>query len=459
MVISIDETHDASRRSWVESANGHPEFPLQNLPFGVFSPPGGGKRGGVAIGDEILDLAAIVDAGLFEGMALAAARAASGDTLNPWMALAPHARLALRKRLSELLWSAGRDRKAMEALRRSVLYPSSACVLHLPASIGDYTDFFAGIHHATNSGRIAQRPLAPNYLYVPIAYHGRSSSVRVSTAQVRRPAGQRLGKSGAEPTYGPSQKLDYEYELGIWVGAGNALGEPIPIEQASSHVVGLCLLNDWSARDVQGWESVPLGPFLAKNFSTTVSPWIVTVEALAPFRVEQAQRAKSDPKPLPYLWNDHDQAAGALHCRLEAYLSTPGLRNQNLGLHPLSRASATDLYWTFAQLIAHHTCNGCNLNPGDLLGSGTVSGPTESGCGCLFELTFNGTKPIRLASGEERTFLENGDEVIFRAHCERHGFVPIGFGECRGKIVGGANEPKSELPPIAPGDEAVSEIF
>jgi fumarylacetoacetase len=434
----IDRTHDPRRRSWVESANGHAEFPIQNLPLGVFSPPEGKKRGGVAIGGAIFDMAAAVRAGLFTGAVRKPALMAAQPTLNALMALPPSARQALRQRLSDLLNADGPDRPTVEALKGELLHPAAACTLHVPAHIGDYTDFFTSIHHAANTGRLfrgGQDPVPANFRHLAIAYHGRASSVRASGEAVRRPHGQRQRGPGEPPTFGPCERLDYEYELGVWIGAGNALGEPIAIAEAGAHVVGHCLLNDWSARDIQRWESQPLGPFLGKSFSTTISPWIVTVEALAPFRVPQPPRSPGDPRPLPYLWDDGDQRTGALDCTLEAFLLTPGLAARGLPPQRLSRANATDLYWTFAQMVAHHTSGGCNLNPGDLFGSGTISGASADGWGALLELSENGQRTIELGSGETRTFLLDGDEVIFQAHCRRDGFVPIGFGECRGRIT------------------------
>ncbi len=434
----IDETHDPKRQSWVASANGHGEFPIQNLPLGIFTPPGGGApRGGMAIGDMIFDLGAAVEAGLFSGDAAKAAEAASGPALNPLMALGPAPRLALRKRVSARLAADGSERAKAEAVAAQLLHPAAQCTLHLPAAIGEFTDFFAGIHHATNGGRRRDpnNPLGPNYKYVPVAYHSRASSVRPSGVPIRRPNGQRKAPDEAVPSFGPSQKLDYELELAVWVGPGNAQGEPIPIVRAGDHIFGLGLVNDWSARDVQGWESQPLGPFLGKNFGSTVSPWIVTAEALAPFRIAQPARPAGDPRPLPHLWDDGDQSAGAFDIALEAFLSTEGLRAKGLPPHRMSGSRTTDLYWTLAQLVAHHTSGGCNLGAGDLFGTGTISGPTREGYGSLMELSADGTRRTTLASGETRTFVENGDEVIFRAHCRREGFAPIGFGECRARIV------------------------
>jgi fumarylacetoacetase len=433
----IDETHDPRRESWVASARGHAEFPIQNLPFGVFSPSGGAPRSGVAIGDAIFDLKAGLEAGLFTGEAARAAEAAAGAALNPLMALGSGPRLALRKRLSALLSADNPERAGIEALSARLLHNAADCTMHLPAAIGSYTDFFAGIHHARNGGmrRDPNNPLSPNYKYVPVAYHSRASSVRPSGVAIRRPNGQRKLPTDDAPSYGPSRKLDYELELAVWIGPGNALGEAIPIGKAWDHLFGLGLFNDWSARDIQQWESQPLGPFLGKSFGSTVSPWIVTPEALAPFRVAQPARPAGDPRPLPHLWDDADQREGAFDIALEALLLSEGLRAKGLPPHRMSASNTTDLYWTVAQMIAHHSCNGCNLAPGDLFGSGTISGSTREGYGSLMELSADGTRTIALASGETRTFVENGDEVIFRAHCRKPGCAPIGFGECRARIV------------------------
>ena len=436
-MTGIDETHDAKRESWVASAKGHSEFPIQNLPLGVFSPPGGAPRGGVAIGDMIFDLHAALEAGLFSGEAEKAAEAAAGPALNALMALGTAPRVALRRWLSELLAADCAERARAEGIAARLLHPAAQCTLHLPAAIGEFTDFFAGIHHATNGGRRRDpnNPLNLNYKYVPVAYHSRASSVRPSNVPIRRPNGQRKAPDEAAPSFGPSQKLDYELELAVWVGPGNNQGEPIPITQASGHIVGLGLVNDWSARDVQGWESQPLGPFLGKSFGSTVSPWIVTAEALAPFGVAQPARPAGDPRPLPHLWDDADQRAGAFDIALEAFLLTEGLRAKGLPPHRMSASNTTDLYWTLAQLVAHHISGGCNLRAGDLFGTGTISGPTREGYGSLMELSEDGRRATTLASGETRTFVENGDEVIFRAHCRSTGYAPIGFGECRARIV------------------------
>ena len=428
----LDETHDPARTSWVATANGHPDFPIQNLPFGVFSPPGGAARGGVAIGDRILDLSLAARSDLFSGLAKSAAEAGAGSTLNPLLGLAPAARRSLRHRLSELLAQGAPDQAEVETW----LHAASDCVLHLPAAIGDYTDFYAGIHHALNVGRQfrPENPLLPNYKHVPIGYHGRASSIRPSGAPVRRPSGQRKAPDAEAPTFGPSQRLDLELELGVWIGQGNALGQPIAIGEAGDHIAGLCLLNDWSARDFQAWEYQPLGPFLAKNFMTTVSPWIVTADALAPFRVAQPPRPQGDPRPMAYLWDEQDQAAGAYGIELEVLLSTAKMREQGLTPVSLSRGPASNLYWTLAQLVAHHTVGGCDLRPGDLLGTGTISTPDDSGLGSLLELTKGGAQAITLPTGETRTFLQDGDELAIAARAQADGRVSIGFGECRGVI-------------------------
>lgn len=429
-----DQTHDPARTSWVASASGHADFPIQNLPLGVFSPADGAPRAGVAIGAEILDLPATLEAGLLSGNAAAAAEAATGENLNPLLALGPGPRAALRARLSDLL-SADAP-AAVRALGTRLLHHAADCTIHLPAAIGGYTDFYAGIHHATNAGKLLRpdNPLMPNYKYIPVAYHGRASSVRPSGVPVRRPGGQ-LKPSDAAPTFGHCRNLDYELELGIWIGPGNEIGHPIPIDAAPGHIAGFCLLNDWSARDIQRWEYQPLGPFLGKNFHTTVSPWIVTPEALAPFRTPQPPRPAGDPAPLPHLWSDTDQRHGALDLELEVLITTPTMRARAVPPHRLSLGNARHLYWTVAQMVAHHASGGCNLQPGDLFGSGTISTPEEAGWGSLLELSMSGRRPVELGSGETRHFLEDGDEIILRARGRRPGAAPIGFGDCRATIT------------------------
>ncbi|QZI69790.1 fumarylacetoacetase [Pseudomonas protegens] len=423
-------------RSWVESANGHPDFPLQNLPLGVFSTQGSAPRSGVAIGEQIFDLEAALDAGLFEGQAKAAVQAARGGQLNAFFQLGRPARVALRERLLELLGEGSSLRDKIQALGAKLLPLAADCQMHLPAKINDYTDFYVGIEHAQNVGKLFRpdNPLLPNYKYVPIGYHGRASTIRVSGADVRRPKGQTLPAGQSEPTFGPCARLDYELELGIWIGQGNEMGEPIAIGDAAEHIAGFCLLNDWSARDIQAWEYQPLGPFLSKSFITSISPWVVTAEALEPFRQAQPQRPEGDPQPLPYLLDKRDQAAGGFDIELEVLLITQAMREQGLPAHRLTLSNTLHMYWTVAQMVAHHSVNGCQLQAGDLFGSGTLSGPQSGQFGSLLEITEGGKKPIELASGEVRKFLEDGDEIILRGRCRREGFASIGFGECRGTV-------------------------
>ena len=431
--MKLDATHAPDRKSWVVSANGHPDFPIQNLPFGIFSPPAESPRAGVAIGDSIVDLNALLREGVFDGEARRAVEAADSDTLNAMLGLGAGPRFALRSRLSDLLSSASAERARVEP----AMYKASDCTMHLPMVIGDYTDFYVGIHHATNVGTLFRpdNPLLPNYKHVPIGYHGRASSVRVSGTAVRRPKGQLRAPDAAGPEYGPCRRLDYELELGVWIGAGNALGDTIPLDEAPDHIGGYCLLNDWSARDIQAWEYQPLGPFLAKSFGSTVSPWVITPEALAPFGAPQQTRPDGDPQPLPYLWNEADQSEGAFAIELEVLLITPGLTAKGMPPQVMSRSHTRHMYWTMAQMVAHHASNGVDLNPGDLLGTGTISASDASGFGSLLETTQGGKHPVQLPSGEIRRFLEDGDEVILRARATREGAVTIGFGECRAVIL------------------------
>ncbi|WP_088182870.1 fumarylacetoacetase [Sphingobium sp. Z007] len=421
---TTDETHDPARTSWVDGANGHADFPIQNLPFGVFSPPDGDARIGVAIGDSILDLSALADQ-------LPASDALRYNRLNALFALPTEQRRKLRHAISGML-----SDRAMADQVRPHLHAAADCALHLPAQIGDYTDFYVGIHHANNIGRQFRpdNPLLPNYKYVPIGYHGRASSIRPSGVAVRRPLGQRKPPEADTPIFGPSTRLDYELELGVWIGAGNDLGTPIPIDQAADHVAGFCLLNDWSARDFQAWEYQPLGPFLAKNFQSTISPWVVTAEAMAPFRLPQPPRPQGDPDPLPYLQDAADRQHGGLALTLEVSILTAAMRARGGAPHRLSTGPASNMYWTVQQIVAHHASNGCNLSPGDLLGTGTISAPDRSGYGSLMELSAGGKEPVALPGGESRTFLEDGDEIILRASATVPGFAPIGFGECRAMI-------------------------
>ena len=422
-----DHTHAIDLTCWVEGANGHPDFPVQNLPLGIFSPPRGEPRPGVAIGNWILDLGAIAD-----HLPDAVRPLLGDDRLNRLLALPSADRRALRQSLSRLLC----DPAAQPALSPA-LHRADDCTLHLPARIGDYSDFYVGIHHATNVGTLFRpdNPLLPNYKYVPIGYHGRASSVRPSRIAVVRPSGQSRAPDATEPHFGPTARLDYELELGVWIGEGNALGDPVPIDRAADHIAGFCLLNDWSARDFQAWEYVPLGPFLAKSFHSTISPWVVTPEALAPFRMPQPPRAQGDPAPLPYLLDPQDQAQGALALDLGVFLSTARMREAGLPPFRLSTGTAAAMYWTAAQIVAHHASNGCNLNPGDLLGTGTLSGSDRDSLGSLLEITRGGQAPVDLPSGERRTFLEDGDEVTLEARAHRDGFASIGFGECLARIL------------------------
>lgn len=424
---SVDRTHDPALTSWVVSANGHVDFPVQNLPFGIFSPIGAEPRAGTAIGDAILDLRAVAHL-----LPESCREALKSNTLNALFALDRAERRVLRHRLSAMLSNPAR-RPDVEPM----LHDADACVMHLPAAIGDYTDFYVGIHHATNVGKLFRpdNPLLPNYKYVPIGYHGRASSIRPSGVPVIRPSGQRKAPDAEVPVFGPTQRLDYELELGIWVGKGNELGHPIPIGEAEDHVAGLCILNDWSARELQAWEYQPLGPFLAKNFHSTISPWVVTAEALAPFRVAQPPRPEGDPRPLDYLWDDADQQRGALGITLEVRLASAQMREQGVDPIRLSRGPASSMYWTVAQIITHHSSNGCNLHPGDLLGTGTLSAATPDGYGSLLEISRSGSEPVRLPNGEARSFLEDGDELVLTARAEADGYVRIGFGECRAVVM------------------------
>jgi fumarylacetoacetase len=428
----LNETHDAARRSFVESANAPDcDFPIQNLPFGVFRPgPGLPARVGVAIGDQILDVAAAASS--LDGLAAEAARACAAPYLNDLMSLGPQAWSTLRLALSRGLGAGHGDDRLGEHLT-----PMAAAQLTLPVAIGDFTDFFASIFHATNAGRMFRldNPLMPNYKYVPVAYHSRASSIIVSGTAFRRPRGQRKGPNDTVPSYGPSRNLDFELELGMYVGMSSELGDPVPIGKAAKHIFGFCLLNDWSARDVQAWESQPLGPFLGKNFATTVSPWVVTAEALAPFRTAAFARPPGDPAPLPHLEDADDRADGGLEITLEAFIATEAMRRAGTPPLRVSQTSFAQMYWTVAQMLAHHTSNGCNLRVGDLFGSGTVSGPEKSSWGSLLELTARGRDPIVLPGGEQRGFIEDGDEIIFRGYCAKEGFARIGFGECRGVVL------------------------
>ena len=422
-----DRSNDPALISWCESAQGS-DFPIQNLPLGIFSVGERRRQAGIAIGDYVLDLSGIADL-LDEDWR----EDLSQPVLNGWLARGGQAQRALRERLQELL----ADEKYRDEVEPQ-LVGQSEVRFHLPCFVGDYTDFYVGIHHATNVGKQFRpdNPLLPNYKYVPIGYHGRASSVRASREPVIRPNGQRKAPDAEAPEYGPSRRLDYELELGIWIGEGNELGSPIPIGEAAGHIAGYCLLNDWSARDIQAWEYQPLGPFLAKNFLTSVSPWIVTPQALEPFRKAMPPRPTGDPRPLPYLDDAGDRESGGLSIQLEVTLTTEKMRASGLAPHILSRGSAdAAMYWSAAQIVAHHSSNGCNLQPGDLIGTGTLSTDSTGGLGSLLEISHGGKQPVQLPSGETRSFLDDGDEVTMKAWCQGEGAVRIGFGDCVGRVV------------------------
>jgi fumarylacetoacetase len=434
----LDETHDSKVQSWVESANSAAsDFPIQNLPFGIFRRlgEGGAARVGVAIGDRILDLYRMQSDGLLAAESIRiAANACASNSLNALMSLGAIPRRALRRHLYAILRE---DASASDRQVASQHLVAQADVdLLLPADVGDYTDFYASIFHATNVGKLFRpdNPLLPNYKHIPIGYHGRASSLIPSRSTVRRPWGQ-TREGEADPQFAPTKALDYELELGFFVSTGNSLGETIPIAEAEEHIFGICLVNDWSARDIQAWEYQPLGPFLGKSFATSLSPWVVTMEALAPFRAAAFPRAEGDPTPLPYLSNPIDQQLGGLDLWLEVSLLSPRMHEAGAGPLVLGRSNFKDMYWTMAQMLTHHASNGCNLRPGDLLASGTVSGADKTARGCLLELTSRGKEPVTLPTGEQRKFLEDGDEVILRGFCEREGFRRVGWGSCSGKIV------------------------
>ena len=417
----IDDTHGAGLQSWLASANDPAtDFPIQNLPYGRFAvgdEPG--WRIGVAIGDQVLDLqrAGVLD----------------HSDMARLLALPPEQRLALRHAISQGL----RQGSPREAEFRAALVPQASARMGMPFDVGDYTDFYTGIHHATTVGKLFRpdNPLMPNYKWVPIGYHGRASTLRVSPDAFKRPLGQLSAGNGAAPTLQPTQRLDHELELGLVIGQPSQQGEPIAIEDAEDHLFGIVLLNDWSARDIQAWEYQPLGPFLAKNFATTLSPWIVTMEALAPYR-QAFTRPEGDPAPLPYLDSTANREHGAIHIALEAWVQTAAMRASGHAGERLSRSSFTDAYWTAAQLVTHHTVNGCDLRAGDLLGTGTLSGPAPELGGSLLELTQGGQRPLTLGNGETLGFLADGDTIVLRGHCEREGYRRIGFGECRGTVQG-----------------------
>ena len=442
-MYALNATHSPDLVSWVESAN-QPEtdFPIQNLPYCVFQTPGNPASIGIGIGDQILNLRACGESGLLNPRF---ASVSQQPTLNQLMALPPTEQSQLRGRIVELLSEGSPD---ADKIASTALVPQSGVEFLMPCNIGDYSDFYASVYHATNVGSMFRpdNPLLPNYKHIPIGYHGRASSIVVSGTPIRRPVGQLTPtEPGAAPTRDACKLFDYELEVGCLVGQGNQLGEPVSIDDAESHLFGLTLLNDWSARDIQKWEYQPLGPFLAKSFASTISPWIVTMEALAPFRCPEFKRDAEDPRPLNYLASDSNSKFGGIDLQLEVYLLTEQMQQQGFEPQLLTRGSFTNLYWTFAQMLTHHSSNGCNLRPGDMLGSGTVSGQTRDSRGCMLELTWDGDQqnalpgsqrtPIKFPTGEERKFLADGDSVIFRGFCETSDHRRIGFGTCMGQVL------------------------
>jgi fumarylacetoacetase len=424
----LNETHNVNLKSWVNSANSCADFPIQNLPFAIIKRKGQEEpwRGGVAIGDYVIDMAKLAKLDLFNDEAKPGAVAAAESSLNNLMGLGNKVHSALRLALSRAL----RDGSALESQLSSALIPQSDIEFDMPCRIGDFTDFYTSIHHATAIGKLFRpdNPLLPNYKWVPIGYHGRSSTIGISGQKFHRPKGQTKLPDAAKPTMGPSKRLDYELEMGVFIGSGTDMGDIISINDAQQHIFGVCLLNDWSARDIQAWEYQPLGPFLAKNFASAISPWIVTLEALAPYRCAFS-RDSDDPQPLEYLSSANNSQYGALDIQLEVSIETEAMRNGGIGASKLSSSNFNYSYWTAAQLVTHHSSNGCAMRPGDLLGSGTQSGPTYAEAGSLLELSCGGKTPIQLSNGEKRTFLEDGDSIIMRASCQQKGAAPIGFGQ------------------------------
>ena len=434
--MTLNYTHDAAARSWLSAANGHPDFPIQNLPIGVIRRKATQQawRGGVAIGDQVLDLGMLVASGALSALAQQACALAGQETLTAFMARGPANWQALRHSLFALLRDDAAPAQRQIAAR--CLLPQADVEHALPTRIGDYTDFYTSIHHARNVGRIARpdAPLTPNFQWIPIAYHGRSSSVVVSGTPFKRPMGQSLPPGAATPQYGACARLDYELELGVFVGTGNTQGEPVPLARAEEHIYGMCLLNDWSARDIQFWEMAPLGPFLGKNFCTSISPWIVSMEALAPFRLPFT-RPSDEPQPLAYLDDAANRAQGVLDIQLDVLIESAQHRSNGKAPSQVSHTSFRHQYWTVAQMLTQHTMGGCNLQSGDLLGTGTISGPSPSEAGAIIELTKGGKEPITLDGSEHRAFLHDGDAVILRGWCEKPGAARIGFGECRGTVL------------------------
>jgi len=443
MTYEINETHDPNLKSWVESANDpNTDFPIQNLPLCIFNHGSftNHSRVGIPIGDFILDYHSVLEEGLlveigsseykqFEGFAFE-------GNLNYLAEFRSDCLPQIRRQLIRI-FSEGVDLTTQDKVKRHLYLRSESDFFDQPFEVNDYTDFYCSIYHATNVGSMFRpdNPLLPNYKYVPIGYHGRASSIVISGTDIKRPHGQNRSDAEAPPKFIPSKSLDYEMELGFFVGKGNELGTPIDIKDAEDHIFGVCLVNDWSARDIQAWEYQPLGPFLAKNFATTISPYVVTMEALAPFRTPAFERDADDPQPLEYLSDENNRKFGGLDINLEVYIQTEQMRARNIEPHKISRSNTKDLYWTIGQMLTHHASNGCNLQTGDLMATGTVSGKEKSERGCLLEMTWRGTEPIDLPSGEQRRFLEDGDEIIMKGFCEREGFRRIGLGECRGKIL------------------------
>lgn len=436
----LNETHDPTLTSWIDSANeAEADFPVQNLPLGVYTDPktGVGKVG-IAIGDKILDVTAARAKGVIGGVADDAAGACAGDTLNELMALGGRHWSALRATASRALRDDTEEGEAAQAVADEILLAQADVAMRLPARIGDYTDFYSSIFHATNVGKMLRpdNPLMPNYKHIPIAYHGRASSIVASGETVKRPVGQTKASDADDPSFGPSMAFDYETEVGFFVGPGNPLGQPISMSEAEDHIFGLCILNDWSARDIQAWEYQPLGPFLAKSFASHISPWVVTIEALAPFRCGAYDRPDGDPAPLPYLSSSENEANGGFDVQIEVSISSEQMRDAGTPPQVLAVTNMQHLYWTIFQMLTHHTSNGCNLRPGDMMGTGTISGPTEDALGSVLEITKRGAEPVSLPSGEERRFLADGDELIMRAWCDAVGARRIGFGDCRAVIEG-----------------------
>jgi fumarylacetoacetase len=427
-MLMINETHDINLTSWVSSANSDSDFPIQNLPFAIFKRKGQEEalRGGVAIGNQVLDLAAVAKMNLFSGSTQTALEAASQTTLNALMNLGVEANSALRLALSKAL----RTDSPLQNTLTPTLIAQDEIEFGMPCQIGDYTDFYTSIYHATAIGKLFRpdNPLLPNYKWIPIGYHGRSSTIGISGQTFHRPVGQTKAPDATEPSFGPCKRLDYELEMGLFVGKSTQMGELINIENAEKHLFGVCIFNDWSARDIQAWEYQPLGPFLAKSFASTISPWIVTMEALAPYR-SNFTRPETDPQPLPHLSSEQNTQNGGLDIDLSCFIQTQAMFENKQQMAQLSKSNFKYSYWTPAQLITHHASNGCAMRSGDLLGSGTQSGPTYEEAGSLLELSKGGKTPIDLPNGEKRTFLEDGDSIIMRASCSKEGAVRIGFGE------------------------------